>query len=145
MLQLGAPLSAPKTKHSVRSVALSPALNAALEAWREVAPPDSPDAWVFPSEHGRTPVIAENIWRRSFLPRLKTVGLEWATFLVMRRTHASLMRDLDVDPKLVADQLGHTFDVSLNVYAKSGLARHGEALSLFESRLKGAQTSGAPN
>ena len=62
----------------------------------------------------------------------------------MRRTHA-LLRDLDVDPKLVADQLGHTLDVSLNVYAKSGLARRGEALALFESRLKDAQTSGDPN
>ena len=90
-------------------------------------------------------MIAENIWRRNFLPQLKTVGLEWATFLVMRRTHASLMRDLDVDPKLVADKLGHTLDVSLNVYAKSGLARRGEALALFESRLKDAQTIGTPN
>src|SRR5690606_14473722 len=103
------------------------------------------DAWVFPSEHGRAPVSAENVSRRNFLPRLKTVGLEWATFVVMRRTHGSLMRDLGVDPKLVGDQLGHTLDVSLNVYAKSVLARRGEALALFESRLKDAQTSGAPN
>jgi integrase len=138
-------IDTPKTKRSVRSVALSPVLKASLESWREVALSDDPEAWLFPSEHGRTPVIAENIWRRNFLPRLKAVGLEWATFLVMRRTHASLMRDLDVDPKLVADQLGHTLDVSLNVYAKSGLARRGEALALFESRLKEAQTSGAPN
>ena len=138
-------IDTPKTKHSVRSVALSPALQASLESWREVALSDDPEAWVFASERGRTPVIAENIWRRNFLPRLKIVGLEWATFLVMRRTHASLMRDLDVDPKLVADQLGHTLDVSLNVYAKSGLARRSEALALFESRLKDTQTSGAPN
>jgi len=138
-------IDTPKTKHSVRSVALSPALKAALESWKEVAPSDSPDAWVFPSETGQTPVIAGNIWRRNFLPRLKTVGLEWATFLVMRRTHASLMRDLDVDPKLVADQLGHTLDVSLNVYAKSGLAKRGEALALFESRLVSARGTGAPN
>jgi len=138
-------IDTPKIKHSARSVALSPGLNASLESWREVALSDDPEAWVFPSEHGRTPVIAENIWRRNFLPRLQTVGLEWATFLVMRRTHTSLMHDLDVDPKLVADQLGHTLDVSLNVYAKSGLARRGEALAMFESRLKDAQTSGAPN
>ena len=63
----------------------------------------------------------------------------------MRRTHASLMRDLDVDPKLVAYQLGHTLDVSLNVYAKSGLARHSEVLALFESQMKDAQTTGAPS
>ena len=55
------------------------------------------------------------------------------------------MRDLDVDPKLVADQLGRTLDISLNVYAKSGLASRGKALALFEARLKDAQTNSAPN
>lgn len=45
------------------------------------------------------------------------------------------MRDPDVDPKFVADQLGHTLDVSLNVYAKSSLARRREALALLESSL----------
>jgi integrase len=50
---------------------------------------------------------------------LQKVGLEWATFQVMRRTHATLMRQLKADPKLVADQLGHTVDVNLNVYTQS--------------------------
>ena len=85
---------------------------------------------------GKPPITAENLWRWNFLPRLKSVGLEWATFLVMRRTHASLMRALEVDPKLVADQLGHPLDISLNVYAKCGLERRGEALALCESRLE---------
>ena len=129
-------LDSPKTNHSIRSVAVSPRLKTALDAWRGVAVSDSPDSWVFPSETGKTPITAENLWRRNFLSKLKSVGLEWATFLVMRRTHASLMRDLEVDPKLVADQLGHTLDVSLNVYAKCGLERRGEALALFESRLQ---------
>jgi hypothetical protein len=51
------------------------------------------------------------------------------------------MRDLEVDPKLVADQLGHTLDVSLNVYAKCGLERRGEALALLESRLQDLDTT----
>lgn len=37
----------------------------------------------------------------------------------MRRTNATLMRQLKADPKAVADQLGHSVDVSLNVYAQS--------------------------
>ena len=40
----------------------------------------------------------------------------------MRRTHATLMRMLKADPKLVADQLGNSLDVSLNVYAQSPVA-----------------------
>jgi integrase len=38
-----------------------------------------------------------------------------ANFLVMRRTHATLMKALGVDGKLVADQLGHSLDVNQNV------------------------------
>ena len=52
-------------------------------------------------------------------PALAKVGLGWANFQVMRRTHATLMRQLKADPKAVADQLGHSLDVSLNVYVQS--------------------------
>jgi integrase len=55
-------------------------------------------------------------------PALEKVGLEWANFHVMRRTHSTLMKQLKADPKLVADQLGHTVDVNLNVYTQSPVA-----------------------
>ena len=76
------------------------------------------DAWVFPSER-MTPLSKDNWWRRIMQPALKKVGLEWANFLVMRRTHSTLMKALGVDGKLVADQLGHSLDVNQNVYTKS--------------------------
>jgi len=38
----------------------------------------------------------------------KTIGLEWISFQVMRRTHSSLMNELKIDPKIVADQLDQT-------------------------------------
>jgi len=79
----------------------------------------STDAWVFPSETGKTPLAKDNCWRRKFLPKLQEAGIEWANFQVMRRTHSSLMRKLGVDPKLVADQLGHTLDVKHNVYTET--------------------------
>jgi integrase len=50
---------------------------------------------------------------------LAKVGLGWANFQVMRRTHSTLMRQMKEDPHAVAAQLGHTVDVSLNVYAQS--------------------------
>ncbi len=68
-------------------------------------------------------------------PKLKLVGLEWVNFQVLRRTHASLMRELDVDPKLVADQLGHTLDVNLNVYTSTSPEARRGALETFESKL----------
>ena len=70
------------------------------------------------------------------MPKLKEVGLEWANFQVMRRTHASLMRELDIDPKIVADQLGHTVDVNLNVYSKTALGVRKKAVDTLESAFR---------
>jgi len=66
--------------------------------------------------------------------RLWKVGLGWVDFHVMRRTHSSLMRDLGVDPKIVADQQGHTLDVNLNVYAQTSLERRIEAVETPSQR-----------
>ncbi|MFB3142747.1 MAG: hypothetical protein ACE1Z2_08045, partial [Acidobacteriota bacterium] len=72
-------------------------------------------------------------------PKLENVGLRWANFQVMRRTHSCLMRELNVDPKVVADQLGHTLDVNLNVYTETNLGRLKEAVETFESALNGVE------
>ena len=72
-------------------------------------------------------------------PHLEKVGLEWANFQVMRRTHSSLMRELGVDPKVVADQLGHTLDVNLNVYTETNLGLRKEAVETLESALNGVE------
>ena len=62
---------------------------------------------------------------RYIRPALKTIGFDWVDFHVMRRTHSSLMRELGVDPKVVADQQGHTLDVNLNVYTETSLEKTG--------------------
>ena len=45
----------------------------------------------------------DNVWYRGIRPRLKPVGLDWANFQVMRRTHATLGHELGIDPKISAD------------------------------------------
>jgi hypothetical protein len=87
----------------------------------------SADAWVFASERLTTPLAKDNCWRRSFLPKLKPIGLAWANFQVMRRTHSSLLKELDVDPQVRAEQMGHTVDVNENVYTITSLKRRREA------------------
>jgi integrase len=108
----------PKTHYSERQAALADGLLADLESWRALSAEGRAEAFVFPSERG-TPLSKDNVWRRNMLPKLTAVGLGWCNFQVMRRTHATLMRQLKADPKMVADQLGHSVDVSLNVYAQS--------------------------
>jgi integrase len=127
-------LDTPKTDHSLRKAALSKGLLAEIERWRTVSIETSPEAWVFPSEN-MTPLSKDNCWRRWMQPRLKTVGLGWANFLVMRRTHATLMNALGVNGKLVADQLGHSLDVSQNVYTQSPVESRLDAVNQLEESL----------
>ena len=111
-------IDTPKTDNSTRQAALSEGVLAEIENWRMTAVETRDDAWVFPSER-MTPLSKDNCWRRVMCPALAKVGLGWANFLVMRRTHATLMKALGADGKLVADQLGHSLDVNQNVYTQS--------------------------
>jgi len=53
----------------------------------------------------------------------------------MRRTHAMLMNELGVNGKLVADQLGHSLDVSQNVYTQSPVESRLPAVNQLEKCL----------
>jgi len=68
------------------------------------------------------------------LSALDRVGLGCANFLVICRTHSTLMKELGVDPKLVADQLGHTLGNGLRGIA----AETGWSLSSIMRALKRA-------
>jgi integrase len=128
-------LDTPKTVKSVREVALSKGLMAEIEGWRQVSIDTRPQAWVFPSERMKTSVAKDNCWRRFILPKLKETGLDWVNFQVMRRTHSSLMKHLKRDPKVVADQLGHTLDVNQNVYTQVPMELKIEAVNELEAVL----------
>lgn len=134
----------PKTNNSVREAAISPTMAEEFDNWRSVTRAPADSDWVFPTERLKTALSKDNCWRRRILPRLKPAGLGWANFQVMRRTHSSLMNDLKVDPKLVADQLGHTVDVNQNVYTRTALSRRQAAVEMLESMvnsLSGVQRS----
>jgi len=127
-------IDTPKTDNSTRQAALSAGLLGEIEAWRIMAVEAREDAWVFPSER-MTPLSKDNWWNRVMCPALEKVGLEWATFQVMRRTNATLMKALGADGKLVADQLGHTLDVNQNVYTQSSVESRSVIVNQLEQRL----------
>jgi integrase len=128
-------IDTPKTNQSVRKAALPEGLLREIELWREFSVESRDEAWVFPSER-MTPLSKDNCWRRSMQPKLAKVGLDWANFLVMRRTHATLMRALGVDGKLVADQLGHSLDVNQNLYTQSPVENRLPAVNQLEKSLQ---------
>jgi integrase len=127
-------LDRPKSERSQRTVALSSTTRALMARWRQQTSAD-PDAWVFPSARTTTPLGRDNTWRRLIAPKFKTIGLDWATFQVMRRTHASLCRQAGIDPKLVADQLGHGLGVNLDVYTVAGLDQRQQAVQTLEATI----------
>ncbi|MGA2219314.1 MAG: hypothetical protein ABSG51_14570 [Terracidiphilus sp.] len=93
---------------------------------------------MFASENPDTPLRLENLWRRHFKPKLEPKGLEWATFQVLRRTHASLGHDAGIDTKVAADQRGHGIGVSLDVYTKSTFAKKMGAADQLEKAVLSA-------
>lgn len=129
-------IGTPKTHNSKRWAALGETLSAWLGQWLEMIPDHRPDSWVFPSEKRITPVIKDNCWRRHFAPRLQAVGLEWANFQVMRRTHSCLLDELGVDAQVRADQMGHSVDVNQNKYTRSSLERRRAAVNALERALE---------
>jgi integrase len=125
----------PKTFNSRRYAALGSGLSSWIREWLDKLPEERPGAWVFPSERDTTPLSKDNCWRRNFVPRLETVGLQWVNFQVMRRTHSCLLDDLGIDPQVRADQMGHTVDVNQNQYTRSSLERRLSAVNTLEKAL----------
>ena len=123
-----------KGKVTKRTIALTSGIARDLETMISLLPNRSPDQFVFQSERG-THLWRDNVWRRQMQPRLATVGLEWASFQVLRRTNASLSRKLKIDDKVSADQRGHGLGVSMEVYSRSDLEEMLEAVTKLESEV----------
>ena len=75
----------------------------------------------------------DNMLYRYIRPRLLKVGFGWGDYQVLRRTYATLMRKAGVDPKVVADSMGHDLDVNLNTYTQTPLDSRLEAVQTLES------------
>jgi integrase len=125
-------LDTPKNGRA-REGAMSDGTVTMLKQWADLAEDPGPEGFVFLSENLSTPLSADNVWRRNMRPKLETVGLEWATFQVLRKTNASLSKKYGVDPKVASDQRGHGIGVSLEVYTSSDLEQKREAVNKLEA------------
>lgn len=63
-------------------------------------------------------VRSQNMTRRSFKPLLKKAGLPEIRFHDLRHTHATLLLQQEVNPKLVQERLGHSsINITLDTYS----------------------------
>jgi integrase len=127
-------IDTPKTEKSVRKAAIPMAVKEDFRQWLDLTAGGA-DAWVFPSENPEMPIGADNMMARYIRPKLKAEGVElgWVDYRVMRRSHSSWMKALGEDPKVIADQQGHTVDVNLNVYTQTPLESRLEAVERLAS------------
>jgi integrase len=128
-------LNTPKNGKT-REGAMSDGTLELLNEWAELAQDPSPAGFVFPSEKVTTPISLDNLWRRNMRPLLEAIGMEWATFQVLRKTNASLSKKAGVDPKVASDQRGHGLGVSLEVYTSSDLEQKRAALRALEAAVR---------
>ena len=125
-------LDEPKTKRSSRRVALTVGTLMLLDQWKVQLDGSAPNTWLFGSERG-TLLRRDNLWRRWLYPNLKSVGLEWATFQVMRRTFATLSKEAGVDAHTRSAQMGNTVNVNENEYAVTSFEQKLAAVRRLES------------
>jgi integrase len=120
-----------------RESAISPGTLRALAELKKVSL--DPEGFIFASETGRTPISRDNLWRRYMKPSLAEIGLDWATFRVLRRTNGTLSAKFKVDAKVAADQRGHGIGVSLAVYTDSDRHQKKQAVKKIDSELSRKQ------
>ena len=128
-------INTPKTRNSNRKVALPTSVQADITAWRELSRNTLADAWVFPSENGKTPLWANNAWYDKIRPTLAKLGLAWVNYQVLRRSAVTLLNAQGADGTVVAAQCGHTVDVSTNVYNQVGIERQLAAVQTLDNAL----------
>lgn len=114
----------PKTYRSARPVALSPASVERLHRHRvqqlqerlAVGPAYQDNGLVFANARG-APVHPTNL-RRAWLQIVGRVGLGHLRFHDLRHTHASLLLQQGIHPKIVSERLGHSsVSITLDTYS----------------------------
>ena len=123
-----------KGKNTARRIGLSPGTAMELALWKTMILDRTPNGYLFASERN-TPLDRANVWLRFLEPKLATIGLEWATFQVLRRTNASMSRKFKIDDKVSADQRGHGLGASMEIYSRSDVEQMCEAVAKLESEV----------
>jgi integrase len=109
-------IDTPKSHKSRRKIPPTPATAELLERYLAILGASKPDAWVFPSETGTTPISYSNLYRRRIQPALTSVGLGTVNFQILRRTWVTEFSQVEDDPHVRAQLAGHNVDVHQNEY-----------------------------
>lgn len=131
----------PKTKGSVRAIAMPSTLIKALRAHQLRSKFSEPTDLVFASELG-TPLDGGNMVKRYLHPALRKARLPAIRFHDLRHTFASLLIAQNEHPKLISEQLGHaSVQITLDRYGHLMDQSYGDASDRLEAALFGDGTA----
>jgi integrase len=140
---LGGQVKRPKSRRSVRAIALTPTLVAELRRHRMASKAKAETDPVFASSTG-TPLDGRNLVRVIFEPALKRAGLPHMRFHDLRHTFASLLIAQGAHPKYISEQLGHaSVQITLDRYGHLFDQSYGDESAKLETALFGAQSEAA--
>jgi integrase len=133
----------PKSRRSVRAIAMTSTLASALKLHRMASLFKDADQLIFPSERG-TPLEGRNVARRFLDPALRKAGLASMRFHDLRHTYASLLIAQGAHPKLISEQLGHaSTQITLDRYGHLMDQSYGDASAQLEAALFGGDAVAA--
>jgi len=126
----------PKSEKSKRDIPLMDRTVRLLDQWRQLLRDQRPEAWLFPSETGVTPVSYSNVYRRNIQPALDKVKLAKVNFQVLRRTWVTLFSKAEKDSAVRSQLAGHSVDVHENEYRQQDLEESRRAIRKLEDLLQ---------
>ena len=120
-----------KARSRRRIVPLSDAVIAALRTHREASDHCRPEDLVFCSRTGR-PLNERNLLRRQLKPDGKELEMEWLSWHVFRRTHATFGEHIGMALSDRQAQMGHSNPLMTLHYTQSGLGRRRPSITAIE-------------
>lgn len=118
-------LEQPKTKHSKRTISIDPETMAVLKRWKVQQSKDmlklgystlNKHQLVFSNEHNQ--FLQLSIPRKWLLKTIRGNKLREITIHGLRHTHATLLLEAGVSPKIISERLGHaSIQITLDLYS----------------------------
>jgi len=108
-------LSTPKTEKSQRRVALDPGIVDLLKDWRSRSAHTTPQDLIFATRTGNRD-NDRNILRRYVFPACDRLGIKHSSWHTFRRTFLTWGKSEGIDPKILAEMMGHAHVKTQEIY-----------------------------
>jgi integrase len=141
---LGGVVKEPKTRKSIRAIALPRMVADELEAHWKASTFRAADDYVFASTAG-TPLEARNMIREVFEPAMRRAKLPRVRFHDLRHSYASVLIEQGAHPKVISDQLGHaSVQITMDRYSHLFDGAYSDVNDELEQAWKDTETASGP-